>query len=140
MKTSLGNTVEIIHYLKKIVGKFMKDEGIYTFAKPTLAIILSEQQISVSEVWSDVLDLSLLGPKVFFIQNEQDVPVYVGFYVRPSPNSIIEAPIREDILVDSGEIKIALLRDRFPACRLKFYAKSSPSEGYVNCVLASWSM
>ena len=132
--------VEIVHYLKKIAGKFMKEEGIYTFAKPTLAIILSEQQISTSEVWSDVLDLTLLGPKLFFIQNQQDVPIYVGFYVRPSPKSTIEAPIREDILVDSGETKIALLKDRFPACRLKFYAKSSPSEGYVDCVMASWSM
>jgi hypothetical protein len=141
MAAGIGDVVEIVHYLKKIAGKFMKDEGIYVFSKPTLAIILSEQQISVSEVWSDVIDTSLLGYKAFFIQNTQDVSIYVNVYARPSLNSTIETPLRDQPFeVLPGETKLAIVNEKIPACRLKFYAGTPPSKGYVNCVMASWSL
>ena len=129
---------ELVTYIKKILGKFRKDEGIYTFSRPTLSIILSKQTISTTKVSSEDIDLSLLGFKMFFIRNTQDTNVYVDFHVKPSVGSELEAYIRT-VEVPSNDVVLVLLTDRYPACKLYFYTTSAPTRGYVDCLLASWS-
>ncbi len=132
--------IEVVNELKKIRGKFLQDEGIYVFSKPALAVITNEQQITTSPWWSDAIDLSSLGFKMFYIENTEDVSVFVDFYSLPSLNSSIQAPIRTNVEVKPNDVVMAIMKDRHIAGKLRFYTTSPPSSGYVNCILASWSL
>ena len=129
---------ELVTYIKKILGKYRKDEGIYVFSKPALNIILSEKQITTTRYVTEDIDLNLYDFKLLFIENKQDVMVYVDFYVKPSIGSTMKALLRT-IEVNPNDITIAIFNDRYPACNLEFYTTTAPTKGYVNCLLASWS-
>ncbi|MCD6240375.1 hypothetical protein J7K27_02470 [Candidatus Bathyarchaeota archaeon] len=131
--------VEVLHELKRIRGKFLKDEGIYIFSKPNL-VLLPEYTTSVTPIETDFIDLSAwAGPKLFLFNNEQDVPVYVDVYACLFVGGK-EYPIRTDIEVPANDFRFGILRDRHRIIKLKFRSPSEPSSGKFQPLILTWSL
>ena len=133
--------MEAVIYLKKILGKFLREEGIYIFGKSDV-LTLPEVSVSIGPLESDVYDFSFYrGPKLIFFINGQNVDVYVDVLTAPTPTETF-VPIRSDIRVPSGEARIAVTNGGLAFKYLKFrYRTLTPSsEGVFKTIVARWSM
>ena len=120
--------VEILSELRKIRGKFRKDEGIYVFGRATL-LGFNEYMVSTSPVYTDVFDLSPYRQKIIFYINNEDADVLV----QPETSftgSGPWVPMREEVTVSAGNAKFSVLNDYHPYVRFKLTAGSAPSHGY----------
>jgi len=131
--------VEILNELRKIRGKFLREEGIYIFARSELHTF-PEYFVSTTPIETDVVDLSLFGgQKLFFLKNDQDVSVLVDFLAGYLPMGDFYT-LRSDVNVPSGEIRVALLNERHPYMKLRMRSPSPPSKGRFYPFLVRWSL
>jgi len=131
---------EILGELRKIRGKYLKDEGIYVFAKPN--IYVATYNVSVGEIESEVIDFTnYTGAKIFFFYNRQDKPVYVNIYNSYAPEGKYYKLRENDIEVLPEEMKVAIATNQTPLLyvKLKMYTLE-PSTGNFDIVIARWSL
>ena len=131
---------EIVIYLKKILGKYLREEGIYVFSKQNV-LTLPQITVSIGPIESDVYGFTMYrGPKLFFFYNTQDVDVYVDILTAPSPSDTF-VPIKSGIRVPSGEAKVAVTNGSTAFNYLKFrYSTLMPSsKGYIKTIVVRWS-
>ena len=133
------SAVEILNELKRIRGKFLKDEGIYIFPKPDLHV-LPEYFVSTTPIETDVIDLSNYGgQKLFFLKNDQDVSVLVDFLAGYLPTGDFYT-LRSDVEVPANDMRVALLNERHLYVKLRMRASSPPTSGRFYPFLVRWSM
>jgi len=133
------SAVEILSELRKIRGKFLRDEGIYIFPKPDI-LMLTPRQITTTPQLSDLLDFTAFGGlKLFFMYNTQDVPVFVDFLTSYSPTGEF-IPIREGVEVPANGSKIGVLSERHVYMKLRMYTNENPTSGQFMVSIARWSM
>lgn len=135
--------VEVLNELRKIRGKFLKEEGIYIFSKPEVYIALAEQQISVTPYYTDLIDFTIYsGPRLFFIYNREDVALNVDFLASPIPDLPDEDFINiKSVVVEANSSKIGLMKfDKYIYMKLKLYTFEPPSKGYTSIFIVRWGM
>jgi len=130
----VGTDVEIISWLKKIHGKFLKDEGIYVVGKPQM-VISSEYHLTVEPIETDVLDLSTMTKKIFFIVNEHDVDAYYVILSSYAPSGVF-VPITSTRTVPAKNTKIGVMsKDVHRYIKIRAWTGNNPSEGYFAVVV-----
>lgn len=133
------SVVEVLHELRKIRGKFRKEEGISVFSMPKL-VVFPEYTTSVTTVETDFVDLSdWSGPKIFLFDNEQDVDVYVNIYA----SAIVGGkayPVKTDIRVPAESVRFGILRDKHLCIKMAFRSPSEPSSGKFQPLILAWSL
>lgn len=134
--------VEVLNELRKIRGKFLKDEGIYVFSRPEVYVAVPEQRVSTTPVYTDVIDFTNHGGgRLFFVYNKEDVPVYVEFLTSPYPDLADEDFVSiKTLRVDPNAARVGIMRDGHLYMKLKLYAESAPSTGSTTAFVVRWGV
>ena len=119
---------EVLKELRKLRGKFLKDEGIYIVSKPFKHII-GPLTLSTGIYETETVDLSVARQKIIFFVNNHDadanVEVLSGYDMSGTFVSI--APT---ITVPANSAKIAIMsRDLHRYLKFKLSLVSPPSKG-----------
>lgn len=131
---------EILVYLRKLLGKYRKVEGIYVFPKP-MTIFTKEYTLSVNPVETEVLDLRDIPRKIFFLINKHDVNVYVDIMSSYSPTGDFVSVRENPIKVDSESIRLAVsVSDPLVYVKARMWTQLNPSKGYFTIIVLGYSL
>ena len=131
---------EILVYIKKLLGKYRRVEGIYVFPKP-VTVFTSEYNLSVNPLETEVIDLSDLPRKMFFLINKHDTKAYVdimaGYSITGEFKSIRSTPIE----VDKDSIRLAVsVEDPLVYVKTRMWTAENPSRGYFTIIVVGYSL